>query len=319
MDLLKKENLSEDEKINREVFLSKINFGFDILTKLEFRGYKLQSLNLKDGCVIFSNGTKEEKYTITQLMDLLLSIKNKANDSNVQETFETSETSETSEMPNLTETEMIVKQVRNEPVNKLGISETSKMTGGYENINFSETSEMYEISEMSDMSNISKNLIGGNNKIMGGSKNIFYKSKYSETSSLNQSNKSTNLSNYSATSSVIFNGRSDKYSDTSVLVNQVNQVNQIKQMGGANMNKNQMSLTSNTANTLSDVSELKQRKVSKNSSSNVKLDMGIFTKAQAQTGGSVDSFKKKMMNMGINSNSSNTSNTSNTSTSSICE
>ena len=54
------------------------------------------------------------------------------------------------------------------------------------------------------------------------------------------------------------------------------------------------------------MSELKQRKTSKSSTN---LDMGIFTK-KAQSGGSVGNIRKKMMDIGINSNSS---------TSSICE
>lgn len=119
------------------------------------------------------------------------------------------------------------------------------------------------------------------------SKNIFQKAKYSETSSLQQSN----MSEYSVTSSDIYNGRSDKYSDTSV----------IKQVGGRSI------LTSDT---LVDISELKQRKSFK-SIPTPNLDMGIFTKkSQTQSGGSVDNIKRKMMDIGINSNSS---------TSSICE
>ena len=118
--------------------------------------------------------------------------------------------------------------------------------------------------------------------MIGGSKNIFKKSKYSDTSSV-QVNE---LSNYSKTSSVVFNNRSDKYSDTSI----------IGQVGGK---------LNETSDTLMDMSELKQRKNVKSSN----LDMGIFRKNQS--GGSIDTnIKKKMINAGINSTSS---------TSSICE
>ena len=116
----------------------------------------------------------------------------------------------------------------------------------------------------------------------GLAKNIFKKSLYSETSSFNQSD----MSNYSATSTDVF--RSDKYSETSV----------IGQVGGRAI----------LSDTLDELSELKQRK-SLNTISSTKLDMGIFTK-KSQSGGAIDSIKRKMMEIGINSNSS---------TSSICE
>jgi hypothetical protein len=134
------------------------------------------------------------------------------------------------------------------------------------------------LSETSEINNDNKQkpMTGGFNF-----KNIFQKSKYSETSSI----KMSETSNYSQTSTELFNGRSDNYSDTSV----------IGQIGGNLM----------TTDTFADMSDLKQRKVSKSENY---LDMGIFKKVQS--GGSAENLRKKMNEVGINSNSS---------TSSICE
>ena len=114
-----------------------------------------------------------------------------------------------------------------------------------------------------------------------GNKNIFKSSKYSETSSV----RPEEMSNLSKTSSAVFNARSDKYSDTSVL----------GQMGGG----------METTDTLRSISELKQRKTRNTSS----LDVGIFKKAQSGGSANTNELKKKMMDLGINSSS----------TSSICE
>jgi hypothetical protein len=162
---------------------------------------------------------------------------------------------------------------------------------------YSETSEMgqlgemslkySETSEMTYMPNIS-------NKMIGGSKNIFKKINYSETSSI----KKSIVSNYSKTSPEIFNERNDNYSETSV----------VSQIGGKN---------NQTTDTLMGISEIKQRKSFKSTN----LDMGIFKKNQISNlsdgslggliGGLADqNIKKKMADIGINSNSS---------TSSICE
>jgi hypothetical protein len=118
-------------------------------------------------------------------------------------------------------------------------------------------------------------------KQTGGYGSIFKSSKYSDTSSA----KFTDVGNLSQTSSVNFNGRSDKYSDTSVLA----------QNGGNGFE---------TSDTLRSVSELKERK----NLSKSNLDMGIFKKMQS--GGSSNlEIKKRMMEVGINSSS----------TSSVCE
>jgi hypothetical protein len=236
------EFLKENEK-------SRIIFALNLLSDKLESGYKLESLNVKDDCIIFSNNNnnKQEKISIKKIMELIN--KNELNKS---------------------------------------ISETSSVMIGGENTNFSETSEtsetseMYEISEMSDIQSTS-------NKLTGGSKNIFQKSKYSETSSLKQSD----MSNFSVTSSDIFNTRTNKYSDTS----------DIKEQFGGNSNL--------TSDTLIGISEIKQTKVFKTQTQTQtqKLDMGIFTKKQ-QSGGAVDTIKRRMMDVGINSNSS---------TSSICE
>lgn len=241
-------NFQENEK-------AKIIFGLNLLCGMDVGGYKLKSINVKDDTIIFSNGDKEEKISIKQLMaEKLKEIDNSE--------VEISEVKKVPEL-GLTETSEIIRNVRNEK-NELQ-SETSEQVGGF---NFSETSDLSEINA---------------NKMIGGSKNVFIgKSKYSETSSL----KMSDMSNYSKTSSVVYNTRSDKYSDTSV----------IGQIGGK---------ATETTDTLMGVSELKQRKSSKQPN----LDMGIFRKVQS--GGSIDTnIKRKMMDVGINSNSS---------TSSICE
>lgn len=255
--------LKENEK-------SRIIFALNLLSEKLESDYKLDSLNFKDDSIIFSNGEKQEKISIKKITEIL----GKEINSDMEQSNNKNSELET--------TENIVKVSRNAPITEDKImSETSVMKGG-EYDNFSETSEMYEISEMPDISSVSNKMIGGN------SKNIFQKNKYSETSSLKQSD----VSNFSATSTDIFNGRSDKYSDTSVIKGQV---------GGTNLK----------SDTLSSVSELKQRKVFKTQSqlTTPKLDMGIFTK-KYQSGGAVDSLKRRMMDVGINSNSS---------TSSICE
>ncbi len=171
------------------------------------------------------------------------------------------------------------------------LSETSPMQTEQEqnNKDLSETSAFKGESDMNTLSTTSQNEESDNNKTkqVGGSvnKSIFKSSKYSETSSV----KPNELSNYSKTSSMVYNGRSDNYSDTSV----------IGQVGG----------DFETSDTLRSVSELKERKSKSGSKSN--LDMGIFKKSQSGGSKSNVDLKKRMLEVGINSNSS--------STSSICE
>ena len=131
----------------------------------------------------------------------------------------------------------------------------------------------------------------------GGNKSIFKSSKYSETSSA----KYTDISNFSQTSSVNYNGRSDKYSDTSAL----------GQIGGYGDSDASIFIQNGgegneTSDTLRSISELKDRK---KVSSKSNLDIGIFKKVQQQSGGSTNELKKRMMEAGINSSS----------TSSVCE
>lgn len=223
----------------------KISFALDLLNGITNEDYKFLSLNVKDDCIIFSDGKDEIKKSISEL-------KNMKNDF-----------SETSEM--------IVSE--NDKVQK----------GGNNQINFSETSTINSMRMDTNFSETS-DVVLNNSKMIGGmSKNVFQKSKYSDTSSLAMSDVS--ISNNSKTSSATFNARSDKYSDTSI----------IGQVGGR---------ANETTDTLMGVSELKNRKTKQ-----INLDMGIFRKVQL--GGSVDhNIKRKMMDMGINSNSS---------TSSICE
>jgi hypothetical protein len=260
--------LKESEK-------SRIIFALNLLSDKLESGYKLESLNVKDDCIIFSNNNnKQEKISIKKIMELIN--KKELNNSDIEQLD-----NKNLQKDSVFETSKMVEKIRNEPLkqDKMVLSETSVMKGG-EYTNFSETSEMYEISEMSDIQSTS-------NKLTGGSKNIFQKSKYSETSSLKESD----MSNFSVTSSDIFNSKTNKYSETS----------DIREQFGGNSNL--------TSDTLIGISDIKQTKVFKTQTQTQKLDMGIFTKKQ-QSGGAIDSIKRRMMDVGINSNSS---------TSSICE
>jgi len=233
---------------------NKIRFAYDLLNEINVNGKKFNSIN-SEGILLLSNGSDNQNINIHSF-----SIKHKENDNAISETSEMGQAggmslkySETSEMG----------QVGGM---SLKYSETSEIgQNGGMSLKYSETSEMSEMP----------------NKMIGGTKNIFKKMNYSETSSI----KMSNVTNNSKTSSEMFNGRSDKYSETSI----------IGQIGGKN---------NETSETLMGISELKQRKTYKSN-----LDMVIFKKNQS--GGSADnSVKKKMMDIGINSNSS---------TSSICE
>lgn len=181
-------------------------------------------------------------------------------------------------------------------IKKILESTPNELVGGFdENTQFlTETSDVIKNIREDQLKNenteLSKISLMANK--IGGGKNVFNEAKYSDTSSF----KITDTSNYSKTSSVLFNNRSDNYSDTS-------EIGQIGGNGYRNGNRNGNGNL--TTDTLMDLSELKQRK---HSSKSTYLDMGIFKKVQS--GGSTDSIKKKMMDIGINSNSS---------TSSICE
>ena len=233
---------------------AKIKIVIDLLKEINSKDLKFKCMDTE--CVVFEN--KNDK----NAKDIKINISKYFETSKDKEfTPDTPDTPDTSDMHNS--------------------SLPSKLSDTSDRHNSSLPSELSDTSDMHKMP-----------KQKGGftSQNIFQKSKYSDTSSLAQTDMSIN----SATSSVIFNGRSDKYSDTSAL----SQLGQVGQVGG---------MDDLTSDTLVGVSELKQRKSSK--SSNTKLDMGIFMK-KSQSGGSVDNIKRKMMDIGINSNSS---------TSSICE
>lgn len=135
---------------------------------------------------------------------------------------------------------------------------------------------------LSDTSEDNEELLKPKEPLKGGNlnKNVFQ--KISDTSSVKYSDMSLPL-NLSQTS---YNGRSDKYSDTSI----------IGQMGG----------NLDISDTLMSVSELKDRKNKITNNSN--LNLGIFKKVQS--GGSTNNeLNKKIKEIGINSSS----------TSSICE
>jgi hypothetical protein len=285
-------NLQENEK-------NKIIFALGLLMGIDINGYKLSTIDVKGDTVIFSNGDKEEKIIISEITenmpkgfethDVDVDVEAEVIKPSAEvikggyNNFKTQSFSETSEM-----------QFQNNSAIKY--SETSdilsempkKLSGGSKsNIfqkSYSDTSSI-KMSDMSKYSETSDILSEMPKKLSGGSKSNIFQKSYSDTSSI----KMSDMSNYSKTSSAVFNGRSDKYSDTSV----------IGQIGG-NVKANEI-----TSDTLMDVSELKSRKNAKTAN----LDMGIFRKNLS--GGSIDTnMRKKMMEVGINSNSS---------TSSICE
>ena len=166
---------------------------------------------------------------------------------------------------------------------------TSDVNTTIQQVDFSATSDMPISTEVKHQVGEVKHQVGEVKHQVGGSNSVFKSSKYSETSSA----KFSDMQHFSQTSSVNFNARSDKYSDTSI----------IGQIGGAD---------TEISDTLRSVSELKERsnKYSKSSRSN--LDLGIFKKSQShsQSGGSANNeIKKKMFEAGIHSSS----------TSSICE
>ena len=166
---------------------------------------------------------------------------------------------------------------------------TSDVNTTIQQVDFSATSDMPISTEVKHQVGEVKHQVGEVKHQVGGSNSVFKSSKYSETSSA----KFSDMQHFSQTSSVNFNARSDKYSDTSI----------IGQIGGAD---------TEISDTLRSVSELKERsnKYSKSSRSN--LDLGIFKKSQShsQSGGSANNeIKKKMVEAGIHSSS----------TSSICE
>ena len=244
-------NLQENEK-------NKIIFALGLLMGIDINGYKLSTIDVKGDTVIFSNGDKEEKIIISEITE------------NMPKGFETHDVDVDVEAEVIKPSAEVIK-------------------GGYNNFktqSFSETSEMqFQNNSAIKYSETSDILSEMPKKLSGGSKSNIFQKSYSDTSSI----KMSDMSNYSKTSSAVFNGRSDKYSDTSV----------IGQIGG-NVKANEI-----TSDTLMDVSELKSRKNAKTAN----LDMGIFRKNLS--GGSIDTnMRKKMMEVGINSNSS---------TSSICE
>lgn len=264
-------NFLENEK-------QKIKFALDLLKEINMDGYSFNSLNKEGELILLKGNNDEKKINIFQIIP-------KHNDIDTLPKY-----SDTYDIPSQIEHDLSLKYSET--------SEIQKPLKGGMSVKYSETSDIQQLEnnmsiKYSETSEISKHfvdktlnysetseMLGIQNKMSGGSKNIFQKIKNSETSSV----KMSNISNNSKTSSEIFNQRSDKYSETSV----------IGQIGGKNIE---------TTDTLVNISELKQRKNSKSTN----LDMGIFKKNQS--GGSID-IKKKMMDVGINSNSS---------TSSICE
>ena len=227
---------------------SKIIFALNLLTETLNNGYKLQSLNINNDSIVFSNDNtntlKEMKISNIRQAYTNTNLPNMFNKEPIGNNMMRSNTS-----TDLSSTSDYVDNPR------YSVNTSEYMEGGV-NMIFSETSDMSSYKHH-------KNLTGG-------SKNFFQKSTYSETSSL----KYTDISNISATSTDI-----------------------AKQIGG------ELNLT--TTDTLNGISELKQKMVAKTPN----LDMGIFVK-KTQSGGAVDSIRRKMMDVGINSNSS---------TSSICE
>jgi hypothetical protein len=322
---------------------NQIKLAFDLLKKINKDGFFFESID-KDGNLLISNNSEKKiKFNVNAFTNNKLGGRNsnysETSDMSIQlggnNTYsETSDMfrqlggnntnySETSDMllggnnTYYSETSDMSRQLGGKNTNYSETSDMSRQLGGKSSLKFSETSDMYmqlggknnNYSETSDMSrqlggksslkfsetsDIYMQLGGKNNNYsetsdmvkmqhnaVGGSKNIFQKIKYSDTSSVKMSNNS----NYSKTSSEVLNGKNTEFSETSIN----------EQKGGHN----------GFSETLSDISELRQRVNNKSSY----LDMRIFKKNQM--GGSIDTnIRKKMMDIGINSNSS---------TSEICE
>jgi len=286
---------------------NQIKLAFDLLKKINKNGFFFESID-KDGNLVISNNSEKKKFNVYAFTNNKLGGRN----SNYSETSDMSiqlggknTYSETSDMSMLlggknknysetsdmllggnntyySETSDMSRQLGGKNNNYSETSDMSRQLGGKSSLKFSETSDMYmqlggknnNYTETSDMVKMQHNAVGG-------SKNIFQKIKYSDTSRVKMSNNS----NYSKTSSEVLNGKNTEFSETSIN----------EQKGGHN----------GFSETLSDISELRQRVNNKSSY----LDMRIFKKNQM--GGSIDTnIRKKMMDVGINSNSS---------TSEICE
>lgn len=241
-----------------ENMMNKLRYYLSDLGNLNLNGYNIKNINFCDKEIIFCTTNSSDEYKI-----------NFENIENKQRMVEESTSDENIDLTSDMNTEQL------------------KKTDDFSSTSVNENSEKKLMPKNNEVEN-QGNQMGGNNK------NIFKSSKYSDTSS----NKFNELTNYSKTSSVIYNDRSDNFSETSV----------IGQIGGG----------LETSDTLRSVSELKERKnkssaktSSHTSTFKSNLDIGIFKKSQNQSGGFKSSLdlKKKMLEAGINSSS----------TSSICE
>lgn len=261
---------------------AKVLFGLNLLSGINVSGYKIKSVDMEKGEFIFTNGKEEQKLNRAEL-ETDLNENGMISDTSVLNTEQRAEVpmSETSDnVPNGMVQNGIIPN-KKQPLN--------------EQKDVSTTLDLDSLNSMTSENNEAQNSEVLNGEVLNGEvqkggnrkqyKNIFKSSKYSDTSSAVSSDMSKH-SKYSNTSSVMFNGRSDKYSDTSVL----------GQIGGKNMQ---------SSDTLMSVSELKERK----SKSSSKLDVGIFKKIQNGGSKADPDIKRKMMAVGINSSS----------TSSICE
>ena len=210
--------------------------------------------------------------------------------------------------------------------NTIGGSKNVFKSSKYSDTSSSRQTEISNYSNTSDMQMSDKSI----QNMMGGSKNVFKSSKYSDTSSA-RPNELSNYSNTSDIQSQSFNKslpnmmggnknvlKTSKYSDTSSAKfndsfnESINNSNTLSNI--FNSENNIYSETSNlgqfggnfeTSDTFKSISDLQERK------SNSNLDIGIFKKIQSGGFKNETDIKKKMLNLGINSNTS--------STSSICE
>ena len=295
---------------------AKVLFGLNLLSGINVSGYKIKSVDMEKGEFIFTNGKEEQKLNRAEL-ETDLNENGMISDTSVLNTEQRAEVplSETSDnVPNGMVQNGIIPN-KKQPLNEQngmvqnGMVQNGMVQNGIipnkkqplnEQKDVSTTLDLDSLNSMTSENNEAQNSEVLNGEVLNGevlngevqkggnrkqNKNIFKSSKYSDTSSAVPSDMSK-YSKYSNTSSVMFNGRSDKYSDTSVL----------GQIGGKNMQ---------TSDTLMSVSELKERK----SKSSSKLDVGIFKKIQNGGSKADPDIKRKMMAVGINSSS----------TSSICE
>ena len=281
-----------------ENIMTKIRFYVSDLDDLKVTNdeYKIKSINFLEKEIIFFNSNNNTEYKIK--FDEI-NKKNMQNKVLMNTYTDIDKTSELNTDQNKNDFSM---------TSENNIPGTIQSGGNNKNIlkssKYSDTSELNTEQNINDFSMTSENKILGTIQSGGNNKNIFKSSKHSDTSSV----KFTELSNYSKTSNIMYNDRTDNFSDTSIIgqigggieiTDTLRSISELKDRNNKASTKNSISASA-SASALASASTFKSN-----------LDMGIFKKSQNQSGGSKSNLdlKKKMLEAGINSSS----------TSSMCE